>query len=36
MNRWVSIAAMLVALLTVAHTASAAASTVVLGVEGMT
>jgi hypothetical protein len=36
MNRRVSIVAMIVALLAVAHTASAATSTVVLGVEGMT
>ena len=36
MSRWVSIVAMMVSLLTAAHIASAATSTVVLGVEGMT
>jgi|307.fasta_scaffold203235_4 hypothetical protein len=36
MNRWVSIVAVMVGLLALAHIASAATSTVVLGVEGMT
>lgn len=36
MNRWVSVVAVLLGLLTVAHTALAATSTVVLTVDGMT
>jgi hypothetical protein len=36
MNRWISIVAMMVGLLSLAHIASAATSTVLLGVEGMT
>lgn len=36
MKRWLCIVAVMVGLLAVAHTASAATSTVVLAVEGMT
>jgi hypothetical protein len=36
MNRWVPIVAVMIGLLAFAHFASAATSTVVLGVEGMT
>jgi hypothetical protein len=36
MNRWVSVVAVLAGLLVVAHTASAATSTAVLTVDGMT
>jgi hypothetical protein len=36
MSRWVSVVAVLLGLLVAAHTASAAASTVVLAVDGMT